>query len=95
MKEPRDRNSTCEAAWPWKRGIKTRVTRCLGAGQDLPDSLAQTSSAPLYIYENKAAMSFGMSELQFSGQNQAAILLKTKAQCKSYSKLRCHALSMN
>ena len=39
-------------------------------------------------------MSFGMSELQFSGQNEAAILLKTKAQCKSYSKLRCHALSM-
>ena len=49
---------------------------------------------PLYIYENKAAMSFRMSELQFSGQNEAAMLLKTKAQCKSYSKLRCHALSM-
>jgi len=39
-------------------------------------------------------MSFGMSELQFSGQNQAAMLLKTKAQCKSYSKLRCRPLSM-
>jgi hypothetical protein len=70
-----------------RRGTERELQGILGvAGADL--------KRPLYIVQNKAAISFGMSELQFSGQNQAAMLLKTKAQCKSYSKLRCHALSM-
>jgi len=46
-------------------------------------------SRPLYIGEVEARQVFRISVLQFLGQNEATMLLKTKGLMKNSSKLGC------
>ena len=93
MNPPRRRGQPMDCAQQEKT-----VPACLKAGADHRHSGIGGETAPhqrpLYIYENKAAMSFGMSELQFSGQNEAAMSLKIKVLIKNSAKLGCPSFSI-